>query len=133
MAITNAQSISADGAIKRLQRGWSIYPLTTSFYRGGAIYRFFMSNPHDLGSETKLLLSNGTVRRIDAYRTQYGHVALVARSAGRYDVVGKSGITAGHLWKAKNIWILGMHASPPEDFASVKVAKAAALEYALRY
>jgi hypothetical protein len=126
------RSISAAGAIKRLQRGWGIYPLTMSFYIGRSKYRFCMGNPHDPGDNTKLLLSQRTMERIDAYRAQHGHVALIARSAGHYEVIGKTGVTAGPLWKTKNIWIVEMHDSLPEDFASVKAAKAAALEYALR-
>jgi hypothetical protein len=72
-------------------------------------------------------------KHLSRWIEQNGQRAVIKAAAGSYMVRGKSGITAGHLWKAKDAWMLQMHASPPESFSSAKAAKAAALEYALRY
>jgi hypothetical protein len=127
--------ITVDRAIKLLQAGWGIFPLCTPFCSagGGAVYRFFMSNPYDPDDSRRFLLSDRTMRVVDSYRTEHGHIALLVRSPEHYEVIGKSGGKSGDLWKAKRAWILQMHGSPTESFESVKVAKAAALEYALRY
>jgi hypothetical protein len=125
-----AKPVVLDEAVKKLLSGLMVRSLEQPFYRGGAIYGHAIDTPD--GAETRIV-SAFTWKSLSRWTEKNGQRALLKRANGSYSVRGKSGMTAGHLWKAKDVWLLQMHASPPESFSTAKAAKAAALEAALRY
>lgn len=125
-----AKPVAFDEAVRKLLSGWTVRSLEQPFYQGGAIYGHTIDSPD--GAETRIV-SAFTWKSLSRWAEENGQRAIHKRANGSYSVRGKSGMTAGHLWKAKDVWLLQMHASPPESFSTAKAAKAAALEAALRY
>lgn len=127
----DARPVAFDEAVRKLLAGWTVRPLGQPFCRAGG---FRYEHAIDAPSAPDIrIVSAFTWKHLSRWIEQNGQRAVIKAAAGSYMVRGKSGITAGHLWKAKDAWMLQMHASPPESFSSAKAAKAAALEYALRY
>ena len=99
------------------------------FYRGGATYAHAIVSMD--GFEARVV-SNATWKHLGRWIEENGQIAII-RGKGSLSVRGKSGMIAGHIWKAGDTWILQMRATPAETFATAKAAKAAALDAALRY
>lgn len=128
-AMLDARPITFDGAIGKLLSGWTVRSIDQPFYRGGATYTHAIVS---MGFEARVV-SNATWKHLGRWIEENGQIAIIKHGKERYLVRGKSGMTAGHIWKARDTWILQMHATPAEPFATAKAAKADALEAALRY
>lgn len=121
--------VALDEAIKKLLSGWTVRPIGQPFHRGGASYRYAIDS---IDGELRVV-SDSTWRHLSRWIETNGHRALIKRDGQNYLVRGKSGEMAGHLRKTRQAWILQMHATLPESYATSKEAKAAALKHALRY
>ncbi|WP_141054915.1 hypothetical protein [Tepidiphilus succinatimandens] len=128
ISLMEAKSTGLDDAVKKLLSGWTIRSLEQPFYRGGASYRHAIVSDSDAR-----VVSDLVWRHLSRWIEINGQRAIVKRTNGSYLVRGKSGMTAGHLWRSGNCWVLQMTETQPETFGSLKAAQVAALEASLRY
>jgi hypothetical protein len=126
--LLESKPVSFDDAVKKLLSGWTTRPLEQSFYRGGTTYRHAIDS---LDGETRIV-SDLEWKYLSRWVEVNGKRAIIKRAGQNYLVRGKSGEIVGHLWKDRSTWILQRHASPSESFDTAKLAKSAAMKYALK-